>query len=155
MPENQRKSKTHPQKSSAQRSDAELDALWKTFDLNDKEDDEHSKINPTNINLAQPKSSNLNKLKLYIEKYIPGGRFFLHSFYFPIWRANLNIANEWQNQLQTLLSPLLPDKAIAHLKNNRVAQLFFAYSSQDPVIQPKGHKKDNRKHQAKTTKRTL
>ncbi len=132
-----------PEQTKTERSDAELDALWKTFDLNDNEGYKDAQKTSPHLNTAQPKqSSPLNNLKLFIEKYIPGGRLFLHSFYFPIWRTNLKVANEWQEQLQTLLGSLLPKKysnTFDCLKNNRVTQLFFSHDLQDLAAQTSEH----------------
>lgn len=131
-----------PKQTTTERSDAELDALWQTFDLN-IEDSEDDKAASSPLNPDQSKqSSPLNNFRLFIEKYIPGGRLFLYSFYFPILRINLNIANEWQEQQQTLLGSLLPSqhsKTFDSLKNNRITELFFSYNPQVLTTQKSHH----------------
>jgi len=137
------KSKCNLQHHRDELSDSELDLLWKTIDLNDSEEngDKTKAYNQQSPPKRQP--SPLNNLQLVIEKYIPGGRFFLYSLYFPIWKMNLSVASEWQAQLQTILGSLAPNKlskACDPLKNNSLTQLFFTCSPRGVSLSPKNQK---------------
>tara|TARA_R110002110_G_scaffold271566_1_gene486969 strand:+ start:71013 stop:71426 length:414 start_codon:yes stop_codon:yes gene_type:complete len=87
-------------------SDSELDAVWRTINLEDSQ--EEGELSLESEPLKPP--SRVDRIKMFIEEYVPGGRLILYSILSPIAHANIDAANCWVEQLNTFLptKPTLP-----------------------------------------------